>query len=62
MLELLPEKDRRRFWPHLATYVLKTRQHDGSFWDYPTYAYHKYYGTGYALIALSRCPEGIEAS
>jgi hypothetical protein len=62
VLEMLPEKDRRRFWPDLLKFVLKTRQHDGSFWDYPTYAYHKYYGTGYALIALSRCPDGIEAS
>ena len=25
-----------------------------SFWDYPLYSYHKPYGTGFALMALSR--------
>jgi len=59
VLEQLPETDRKEFWPFVAEAILKTRQPDGSFWDYPTYDYHKYYGTGYALIALSRCPEGL---
>ena len=27
---------------------------DGAWWDYPLYNYHKFYGTGYALYALSR--------
>ncbi|MFI5402035.1 MAG: hypothetical protein ACHQ1G_03790 [Planctomycetota bacterium] len=56
VLDTLPEEDRKEFWPFVAESILKTRQPDGSFWDYPTYDYHKYYGTGYALIALSRCP------
>jgi hypothetical protein len=56
VLEQLPAEDRRRFTPFVAESVLKTRQPDGSFWDYPTYDYHKFYGTGYALIALARCP------
>jgi hypothetical protein len=54
-LPLLPGADVRRYRPDLVRFILKTRQTDGSFWDYPTYDYHKYYGTGYALIALSRC-------
>jgi hypothetical protein len=54
VLERMPEKDLRLFGPKVVEAVLKTRQLDGSFWDYPTYDYHKYYGTGYALIALSR--------
>jgi hypothetical protein len=61
-MDLLGEEDRRRLWPPLAMAVLKTRQPDGSFWDYPLYGYHKYYGTGYALIALSRCPAEIAAT
>ena len=61
-LELLPEADQRRFWPHVVRSTLKARQLDGSFWDYPTYGYHKYYGTGYALMTLSRCPTPIAAS
>jgi hypothetical protein len=59
VLERVSQEDQKAFWPHVVKAVLKTRQHDGSFWDYPTYDYHKYYGTGYALIALSRCPKEI---
>jgi len=59
VLDRVSEEDQRLFWPHVVRAVLQTRQPDGSFWDYPTYDYHKYYGTGYALIALSRCPKGI---
>jgi len=55
VLDHLPAADRRRYAPHIAEAVLKTRQPDGSFWDYPLYGYHKAYGTAYALIALSRC-------
>ena len=56
VLDRLSDRDRRVYGPRVVEYVLKSRQHDGSFWDYPTYGYHKYYGTGYALIALSRAP------
>ena len=55
VLELLPEADRRIHGPKIIESVLKARQPDGSFWDYPLYGYHKPYGTGYALITLSRC-------
>jgi hypothetical protein len=58
-LERLPEADQRRYWPFLAGAILKTRQPDGSFWDYPMYGFHKYYGTGYALISLGRCPTDV---
>jgi len=64
VLERMTPEDRTRFWPDLVRYVLKTRQPEGSFWDYPTYGYHKFYGTGYALMTLARCPapiaEGLE--
>ncbi len=62
VLERLPEEDRKEFRPFVAESILKTRQPDGSFWDYPTYDYHKYYGTGYALIALSRRPPAPPSS
>lgn len=58
-LELLPEDDQRRLWPNVVEAILKTRQPDGSFWDYPLYGYHKFYGTGYALMSLARCPPSI---
>jgi len=59
VLDRLGAAERKRFWPKVVEFVLKTRQKDGSFWDYPTYGYHKFYGTGYALVALSRCPQAI---
>ncbi|MHC4415275.1 MAG: prenyltransferase/squalene oxidase repeat-containing protein [Planctomycetota bacterium] len=61
-LELLPPQDQQRYWPPIVRAILKSRQPDGSFWDYPLYGYHKFYGTGYALIALSRCPEEIAST
>ncbi|MHC4953673.1 MAG: prenyltransferase/squalene oxidase repeat-containing protein [Planctomycetota bacterium] len=59
VLDHLDEADRRLYWPKVVQYTLKARQPDGSFWDYPTYDYHKYYGTGYALMVLARCPKPI---
>ena len=53
----LERLDRKRFAREIVKGVLKARQLDGSFWDYPLYGYHKFYGTGYALMALSRCKE-----
>jgi len=58
VLEQLPESDRGYYARRIAEAVLKTRQKDGSFWDYPLYGYHKPYGTGYALIALARTQRG----
>jgi len=55
VLHRLPGKERAEHAGKIAAAVLKTRQPDGSFWDYPLYGYHKFYGTGYALMALSRC-------
>ncbi|MGQ0614061.1 MAG: hypothetical protein ACT4PV_10020 [Planctomycetaceae bacterium] len=62
VLEKLGKEEQQRLWPGVVRGVLKTREPDGSFWDYPTYGYHKYYGTGYALMALARCPPAIAAT
>lgn len=55
VLDQLGPAERKLYAPHIVEQVLKARQPDGSFWDYPLYGYHKFYGTGYALMALSRC-------
>jgi hypothetical protein len=60
-LARLPANAAAPLWPPIVRAVLKARQPDGSFWDYPTYDYHKYYGTGYALQALALCPDEIAA-
>ena len=59
--ELGSEEADARFWPHVVRHVLKARQPDGSYWDYPLYGFHKFYGTGFALMALARCPEDLAA-
>jgi hypothetical protein len=61
-LEHLPEADQKLYWPEVVRGTLKTRQPDGSYWDYPTYGYHKFYGTGFALMIFGRCPRGIAAT
>ena len=54
LMDGLPEGVVEQFSPALAEAVLRCRQPDGSFWDYPLYSYHKPYGTAYALAALTR--------
>ena len=60
VFERLPLRERARHARKIAAAVLKTRQPDGSFWDYPLYGYHKFYGTGYALMTLSRCARALK--
>ena len=57
--EKLTPEEQQRLFPPLARGVLFCRQPDGSFWDYPLYDYHYQYGTAFALLALSRAPEGF---
>jgi len=58
-LDQLDGKEQRAYWPDIIRFTLKTRQPDGSFWDYSLFGYHKFYGTGYALMTLSLCPAEI---
>jgi len=57
VLETLSEEQQEPLWPLLVEGVMYCRQPDGSFWDYPLYSYHKPYGTGFAVIALTRALE-----
>ncbi len=45
----------KTFSNHLAAINLGLQEKDGSWWDYPLYDYHPYYGTGFALSTLVRC-------
>jgi len=56
-VSLLPEEHHARYAKTLAQILLERQEKDGSWWDYPLYAYHQPYGTGYALMALSWCRE-----
>lgn len=57
---LLPEDQHARFANDLAQILLARQERDGSWWDYPLYAYHQPYGTGYALMALAWCREVLK--
>jgi hypothetical protein len=61
-LQHMSAEDQATYWPAMVRATLKARQPDGSFWDYPMYGYHKFYGTGYALMTLGRCPPEIASS
>ncbi len=56
-VSLLPADQQPPYASALASILLERQESDGSWWDYPLYAYHKPYGTGYALMALTWCRE-----
>lgn len=39
----------------LAGLIMALQEKDGSWWDFPFYAYHQPYGTSFALMTLLRC-------
>ncbi|HUF64018.1 MAG TPA: prenyltransferase/squalene oxidase repeat-containing protein [Verrucomicrobiales bacterium] len=54
-LEALPQTQAEPFRRQLAGLILPLQETDGSWWDYPLYAYHRPYGTAFALMTLQRC-------
>jgi hypothetical protein len=48
----LAVSDRSRYQDQLARLLLRLREGDGSWFDYPLYSYHKPYGTAFALLSL----------
>ncbi len=54
-VRLLPKEKHAEYAKRLAAILLERQEKDGSWWDYPLYAYHQAYGTGYALMALAWC-------
>lgn len=51
----LPKNEQGQWKNKLARVIIDKQESDGSWWDYPLYDYHQAYGTGYALVTLSRC-------
>ncbi len=54
---LADDENRAHHRGQLAAVLLPLQERDGSWWDYPFYAYHQPYGTAFALMSLSRCRE-----
>ena len=46
---------RKKYANHLADILLGLQEPDGSWWDFPLYDYHPYYGTGMAVTVLLKC-------
>ncbi len=55
LLEINNREDQIRLSKHLTQILLDVQDQDGSFWDFVLYDYGQSYGTGMALISLSRC-------
>lgn len=60
-LELLPQPRVKRHAAYIANNMLRQQETDGSWWDYPVYNYHKFYGTGYTLYILSEAYKRLYA-
>lgn len=56
----LVEKDRNPVYDALVEIMLKHQESDGSWWDFPVYNYHKFYGTAFALMTLAECTKKQE--
>ncbi len=52
--DMLPETTLKRQAEQMADDLVPMQEKDGSWWDFPLYNYHKYYGTGYALFSISK--------
>lgn len=53
-IELLPPKSRPFYKAHMAHTLMERQEKDGSWFDFPFYAYHKPYGTAFAIMCLER--------
>jgi hypothetical protein len=58
--ELLPEPDREPYQRRMASLLMERQEKDGSWWDYPFYAYHQPYGTAMAIMSLNCCRSNKE--
>lgn len=58
--EMENDSQKALFSNHLADALLKLQEKDGSWWDYPLYDYHPYYGTGMAVSSILHYRECIQ--
>lgn len=54
-IESLPAEERPLYAHHLARLLLDRQEANGSWWDFPLYDYHPYYGTAFAMMSLAAC-------
>ena len=51
----LPAETSPPYKKKLAALIVPLQEKDGSWWDFPFYAYHQPYGTAFALLTLAEC-------
>jgi hypothetical protein len=51
-LRLFSAEESEAWRRKLGELLISQQEKDGSWWDFPLYGYHKFYGTAYALLAL----------
>jgi hypothetical protein len=53
--DFLAPEDRRRHAIQMSRLMCDKQEQDGSWWDYPFYAYHRPYGTAMGIMTLVHC-------
>lgn len=61
-LLLLPPERQEPLIEPLSNIILEKQEKDGSWWDFPLYNYHKFYGTGYVVTTLSRYRRALQTT
>ena len=59
--QLEKPESQTKFANHLTAILLELQEKNGTWWDYPLYDYHLYYGTGMAVASLMRYREYLPA-
>ena len=57
--EFLEASDRRRHAVQMSRLICDKQERDGTWWDYPFYAYHRPYGTAMAVMTLLHCADEL---
>jgi hypothetical protein len=60
VLQVLPEKKRQQFAPHVQAGILSARQKDGAIWDFWIANNTKPYGTAFGIMGLVKTLEGSD--
>lgn len=59
LAQCLPPEERAPVHRAIAETVAARQETDGSWWDFPFYDYHPYYGTAFALLTLAESGECV---
>ena len=58
VIDFVEPLNREEYRTWLAATMARLQNDDGSWFDFPLYGYHKFYGTAFALLTLQHCGAG----